>query len=66
VYWRDTWSNDWQHERRVGDVTRFTLPGVTIDDWVFGVAAVGADGNESLVSAYVAPVRRLTEVELVK
>jgi hypothetical protein len=66
VYWRDTWSNDWQHERRVGNVTRLTLPGVTIDDWVFGVAAVGADGHESLVSAYVAPVRRLTEVELVK
>ena len=50
----------------MGDVTRLTLPGMTIDDWVFGVAAVGADGQESLVSAYVAPVRRLTEVELVK
>jgi hypothetical protein len=66
VYWRDTWSNDWQHERLVGDVTRLTLAGLIIDDWVFGVAAVGADGQESLVSAYVAPPRRLTPVELVK
>jgi hypothetical protein len=66
VYWRDTWSNDWQHERSVGDVNRLTLPGTIIDDWVFGVAAVGPDGSESLVSAYVAPVRRTPAVEFAK
>ncbi len=66
VYWRDTWTNDWQHVQAVGDVTTFTLPNVNIDDWVFGVAAVGADGHESLVSAYVSPVRRMQEVKLVK
>ena len=38
----------------VGNVTQFVLPNVTIDDYVFGVAAIGADGHESLVSAYVA------------
>jgi len=27
-------------------------------DFVFGVSAIGADGHESLVSAYVSPVRR--------
>jgi hypothetical protein len=53
VYWRDTWSNDWQHQQLAGDVTRFTLKDVSIDDFVFGVAAVGVDGQESLVSAYV-------------
>ncbi len=37
----------------VGNVNEFTLPGVSIDDFVFGVAAIGPDGNESLVSAYV-------------
>lgn len=57
IYWRDTWSNDWQHQQLAGDVTQFTLKDVSIDDFVFGVAAVGADGQESLVSAYVAPSR---------
>ena len=33
------------------------LPGLSIDDYVFGVAAIGADGNESLVAAYVNPPR---------
>lgn len=66
VYWRDTWSNSWEHSQTVGNVTQFVLPGLSIDDWVFGVAAVGADGNESLVSAYVSPTRRMTEVKVVK
>jgi len=50
----------------VGNVTRFQLPNMSIDDWVFGVAAVGADGAESLVSAYVSPVRRMQEVKVRK
>ena len=58
VYWRDTWTNDWQHSQTVGNVTQFSLKNVSIDDFVFGVSAVGADGHESLVSAYVSPVRR--------
>jgi Peptidase family M28 len=55
VYWRDTWVNGWQHQQVVNEVTQFTLQGVSIDDFVFGVAAIGADGQESLVSAYVTP-----------
>ena len=65
IYWRDTWSNDWQHAQLVGNVTEFVLPSVSIDDFVFGVAAVGATGHESLVSAYVSPLRRDPEVKLV-
>jgi len=57
VYWRDSWSLDWQHDRLVGDVTELVLPGLSIDDHVFGVAAVGPDGHESPVSAYVNPPR---------
>ena len=53
VYWRDAWANDWQHSRVVGAVTRHTIPGLSIDDYVFGVAAIGADGHESTISAYV-------------
>lgn len=64
IYWRDTWSNSWEHSQVVGNVTQFVLPGMSIDDWVFGVAAIGADGNESLVSAYVSPVRKMTEVKI--
>jgi hypothetical protein len=33
---------------------------------VFGVAAVSADGHESLVSAYVSPVRRMQPIKLQK
>jgi hypothetical protein len=58
VYWREAWTPDWQHSTNVGNVTEFVLPSLSIDDYVFGVAAVGADGNESLVSAYVNPPRR--------
>ena len=66
IYWRDAWTNDWEHTRLVGNVTQFSMPNVSIDNYVFGVAAVGADGNESLVSAYVSSVRRMNEVKLVK
>ena len=65
VYWRDTWAPDWQHARTVGDVTSITLPGVSIDDVVFGVAAVGADGHESLIRSYVSPNRRRVPIELI-
>ena len=66
VYWRDTWTNDWQHSQVVGNVTTFTLPNVNIDDWVFGVSAIGPAGHESLVSAYVSPPRRMQGVKVVK
>jgi Peptidase family M28 len=58
VFWRQAWTPDWQHEVSVGDATDFVLPAMSIDDYVFGVAAIGADGNESLVSVYVNPPRR--------
>jgi hypothetical protein len=63
VVWRETWAPDWQHEVAVGNVTELTLPDISIDDYVFGVAAVGPGGHESLVSAYVRPPRPRVEVE---
>jgi hypothetical protein len=57
VFWRDAWGPDWQNDLYVGDVTEFTLEGMSIDDFAFGVAAVGPDGIESLVSPYVRPPR---------
>lgn len=52
IYWRDTWTLDWQNTIAVGNVTQFVLRGVSIDDYVFGVAAIGPDGAESLVATY--------------
>jgi hypothetical protein len=54
IFWREAWAPDWQHELNVGNVTEYVMPHANVDDWVFGVAAVDADGHESTVSAYVA------------
>jgi hypothetical protein len=53
IFWRNAWAPDWEHELYVGNVTEFVLPNKNIDDHVFGVAAVGAGGHESTISAYV-------------
>ena len=63
IYWRDTWNNDWDFSQTVGNVTQFTLKNVNIDDFAFGVSAIGADGQESLVSSYVSPVRAGTPIK---
>jgi hypothetical protein len=63
VYWRDTWTNDWQHSQTIGNVTQFGMKNVSIDDFAFGVSAIGADGQESLVSSYVSPVRQATPLK---
>lgn len=49
VYWRDTSLPLWDHSRDAGGATSLTLTDVSIDDSVFGVAAVSADGFESPV-----------------
>ena len=49
IYWRDTTSPTWDKSRYVGNVTRFLLEGIVIDNFFFGVAAVGKDGHESAV-----------------
>jgi hypothetical protein len=57
VFWRTAWEPDWEHEISVGDVTEFVLEDISIDDYIFGVAAVGPGGLESLVSPYARPSR---------
>ncbi|MBT8220497.1 MAG: M28 family metallopeptidase [Bacteroidia bacterium] len=50
IYWRDTTAPQWEHSRFVpADVKDFTLENVIIDNFLFGVATVGRDGNESIV-----------------
>ena len=49
VYWRDTTAPQWEHFRWAGKVDTLTLENVIIDNYLFGVAAVGRDGNESVI-----------------
>ena len=50
IYFRDTTSPTWDSYVLVDkDATQFTLQGIVIDNYFFGVAAVGKEGNESLV-----------------
>jgi len=50
IYWRETTAPQWQFSRFVGNVTEFTLDGIVIDNFLFGVTAVDAHGNESMVA----------------
>ena len=53
IYRRTPWSTEWQSSETVGNVTQHVVTGASIDDWVFGVAAIGPGGHESLISVYV-------------
>lgn len=61
---RPTTSPFWEREIFVGDTSRYTLENVSIDDVVIGVKAVGADGFESPVAAYIATDRFEGKIEL--
>ncbi|MGH7477069.1 MAG: M28 family peptidase [Longimicrobiales bacterium] len=50
VYWRLTTEPQWTHWRWVGRTTEYTFENLVIDNYLFGVAAVGEDGNESVVA----------------
>ena len=49
LYWRETTSPQWQYSRYVGKVSQYTLKNIIIDNYFFGVAAVGKNGHESPV-----------------
>lgn len=50
IYWRPTSKPLWESKRYVGDVSKFTLENIVIDNYLFGVSAVGKDGHESVVA----------------
>src|SRR5690349_18175995 len=50
IVWRDTTSPVWTNSRAVGNVTSFTMKGMSKDNYFFGVRAVDKDGNKSPVS----------------
>ena len=49
VYWRLTTSPQWDNAKFVGKVDVYTLENIVIDNFLFGVAAVGVNGEESVV-----------------
>ena len=63
IYRRDPWAQAWESSEAVGNVTQFVVHGLSIDDWVFGVAAVGPGGQESLISAWVPRPRADPEIK---
>ena len=48
IYWRDTTSPTWDYSRYV-ETTEFILEGIVIDNFFFGIAAIGENGHESAV-----------------
>ena len=49
IYWRHTTSPTWEFSKYVGNKTEATLEGIVIDNYLFGVVAVGKGGHESPV-----------------
>ncbi len=50
IYWRETTEPQWKYSRFVpAEITGYTLEGIVVDNFLFGVASVGKDGNESVV-----------------
>ncbi len=49
IHWRLTTEPQWSHSIYVGDVAEHTLENVVIDNYFFGVSAVGENGAQSPV-----------------
>lgn len=49
VYWRDTTSPKWQYSRYIGNVSKYKLEGIVIDNFLFGISTIGKNGVESPV-----------------
>jgi hypothetical protein len=63
VVMRKTTSPLWEREIFVGNVTKYTLPNVNIDEVVLGVKAIDKSGNESLTTAFVSPAYEQKKIE---
>ena len=57
IVWRDTTSPLWTNSKAVGNVTTFTMKGMSKDNYFFGVRAIDKDGNRSVVT-YPRPLGR--------
>jgi hypothetical protein len=50
IVWRDTTAAEWTNSKAVGNVTSFTMKGMSKDNYFFGVRAIDKDGNRSPVT----------------
>ena len=50
LVWRSTTDPDWTHARFLGKISTTTLPGMSKDNWLFGIRAVDKAGHKSVVS----------------
>jgi hypothetical protein len=50
IVWRESTEPLWTHTIRVGNVTSYTVEGMSKDNYQFGIRAVDRDGNRSPVS----------------
>lgn len=50
IVWRAPGEPVWRHSRDIGNVNRYTLKGISKDNYLFGVAAVDRDGHASPAS----------------
>jgi hypothetical protein len=50
IVWRDTTAAVWTNSKAVGNVTGFTMKGMSKDNYFFGVRAIDKDGNRSAVT----------------
>jgi len=50
IVWRDTTAAVWTNSKPVGNVTTFTMKGMSKDNYFFGVRAVDKEGNRSFVT----------------
>ena len=50
IVWRETTSPLWTNSKSAGNVTSFTMKGMSKDNYFFGVRAIDKDGNRSQVT----------------
>jgi acetylornithine deacetylase/succinyl-diaminopimelate desuccinylase-like protein len=59
IVWRETTEAVWSNSKPVGNVTSFTMKGMSKDNYFFGVRSIDKDGNKSPVT-YPRPQTRLS------
>jgi hypothetical protein len=62
IVWRDTTAPLWTNFKAVGNVTAFSMKGMSKDNYFFGVRAIDKDGNRSQVT-YPRPQARQQPAE---
>ena len=50
IVWRDTTAPTWTNSKPVGNVTTYSMKGMSKDNYFFGVRAIDRDGNRSQVT----------------